>query len=297
MEVVDGFDVAPPFQVVEPPDQRLPFVFNSPHSGRLYPKAFLAASRLDETAIRRSEDTYVDELFRPAVALGAPLLHAHFPRSWLDVNREPYELDPAMFAGKLPAYANIRSIRVAGGLGTIARIVSDSEEIYAAPLAVDDALNRIDLVYAPYHQTLRRLLARTHVRFGFAVLIDCHSMPSTVRGGHPRGRPDFVVGDRYGASCAPGLTETAIAALTDLGYSVSRNKPYAGGFITEHYGRPARRLHALQIEVNRALYLNETTLAKSSGFSRLMLDLGSFVGTLARRSDLDLAAAPREAAE
>ncbi len=238
MPVPSHSAAAPLFEVVAPARQSLPLVFNSPHSGNAYPAAFLAASRLDERAIRRSEDSYVDELFAPVVEFGAPLLKANFPRAWLDVNREPYELDPKMFDGSLPTYANVRSIRVAGGLGTIARIVSESEEIYAEPLHVEEGLARIDTVYKPYHQTLRDLMVATHGMFGFAVLIDCHSMPSSVRGGAGRLRPDIVLGDRYGTSCAGELTDVVAHSLTRLGYSVSRNKPYAGGFITEHYGQP-----------------------------------------------------------
>lgn len=279
---MSDFDPADAFEVIEPSDQRVPFVFNSPHSGRRYPASFLAASRLDQQSIRRSEDSFVDELFLPAVEAGAPLLRAHFPRAWLDVNREPYELDPKMFSGELPAYANVRSVRVVGGLGTIARVVSESEEIYARPLSVDEVLGRIEAVYMPYHRTLRQLLARTHVSFGCAVLVDCHSMPSTVRGSLLRGRPDFVLGDRHGASCSALLVDAADALLTRRGYDVSRNKPYAGGFITEHYGRPGKGLHALQIEVNRALYLDERSLQKASGFERLRRDIAALISELTR---------------
>ena len=196
-------------------------------------------------------------------------MRANFPRAWLDVNREPYELDPKMFSGVLPPYANVRSVRVAGGLGTIARIVAESEEIYDRPLNVEECLARIDLVYKPYHQTLHHLMAATHAAFGVAVLIDCHSMPSTVRGGTGRLRPDFVVGDRYGASCSSELTDAAVHILSRLGYSVSRNKPYAGGYITEHYGRPSAGFHALQIEVKRCLYMDEQTLARTAGFDQI----------------------------
>jgi N-formylglutamate amidohydrolase len=277
----DGAGGVPPFEIVEPDARRIPFVYNSPHSGRRYSPDFLAASRLDARAIRRSEDTLVDELFMPVVGLGAPLLRANFPRAWLDVNREPYELDPRMFAGRLPSYANIRSLRVAGGLGTIARMVSETDEIYAGPLSVDEGLRRIETVYMPYHKALRRLLAETHGAFGHAVLIDCHSMPSSVRGGPARTRPDFVLGDRHGTSCAAELTDRAATTLGGLGYNVARNRPYAGGFITEHYGRPLRGLHALQIEVNRALYLDEATLEPTGGFAGLRADLGRLAEALA----------------
>lgn len=290
------FDPATAFEIVAPLRQGVPFLFNSPHSGRCYPRSFLAASRLDASAIRRSEDTFVDELFLPAVKFGAPLLRAHFPRAWLDVNREPFELDPRMFSGELPPYANIKSARVTGGLGTIARVVAESEEIYARRLTVEEGLSRIEDYYVPYHGALGRLIAETDARFGYAVLIDCHSMPSTVRMANLRGRPDIVLGDRHGASCAPQLTATAEAILTRLGYDVSRNRPYAGGYITEYYGRPLAGVHALQIEVNRALYLNERTLEKTSGFGRLVADLEQFVRLLTEAAEGWLSA-PAEAAE
>jgi N-formylglutamate amidohydrolase len=282
MQTPNAADGNPPFEIAAPSDQLMPVVFNSPHSGRCYAREFLASSCLDERAIRRSEDTYVDELFLPAVDRGAPLIKANFPRAWLDVNREPYELDPKMFAGSLPTFANVRSVRVAGGLGTIARIVSESEEIYAGPLTVEEALARIENVYKPYHRALRGLVARTHVDFGFAVLLDCHSMPSAVRGGPSRLRPDIVLGDRYGASCSAELTDAVAQILSRLGYSVSRNKPYAGGFITEHYGQPGKGLHAMQIEINRCLYMDERTMQQTAGFQRLRGDLIRFVEELAR---------------
>jgi N-formylglutamate amidohydrolase len=280
MKVVSDFESQAPFDVAAPAEQTIPFVFNSPHSGSAYPERFLAASRLDQRRIRLSEDTHVDRLFEQAVELGAPLLRAHFPRAYLDVNREPYELDPKMFAGRLPSYANIRSIRVAGGLGTIARVVAEAEEIYDGPISIEEALGRIEAIYKPYHAVLRRLLAQTHVRFGGAVLVDCHSMPSTVRGQDPRSRSDFVLGDRYGTSATRTLVEHAADVLTGLGYSVAVNKPYAGGFITEHYGRPAKGLHAIQVEINRALYMDERTLERHAGFEPLKSDLCRFIEDL-----------------
>lgn len=292
----NDFSGKPPFEVVAPASQTVPLILNSPHSGACYPRAFLAASRLDERSIRRSEDSFVDTLFLPAVDLGAPLLRANFPRAWLDVNREPYELDPKMFDGSLPPFANIRSVRVAGGLGTIARIVSESEEIYAAPLEVAEGLARIERVYKPYHEALQALVDATHSAFGQALLIDCHSMPSTVRGGQGRLRPDIVVGDRYGASCSSEISDAAGHILSRLGYSISRNKPYAGGFITEHYGKPGLGFHTLQIEINRCLYMDERTLQPTAGFSRLTADLGVFVAELAALFN-DGLLAPADAAE
>ncbi|HEV2897621.1 MAG TPA: N-formylglutamate amidohydrolase [Pseudaminobacter sp.] len=280
MTAADDFSARAPFDIRIAAEQRVPFVFNSPHSGSHYPDRFLAMIRLDRNAIRRSEDCYVDELFGSAVALGAPMLAANFPRAYLDVNREPWELDPRMFFEPVPPFANIRSARVAGGLGTVPKLVGEGLDIYAGRLPLNEAVARIEAVYKPYHDALKQLLTRTHTRFGYGVLIDCHSMPASVRVGDAGMRPDFIVGDRFGASAAPGLTETAIGLLTSMGYTVAHNKPYAGGFITEHYGRPARRLHALQIEVNRGLYMNERTLQKSSGFDALADDLARFCADL-----------------
>ncbi|TIQ38610.1 MAG: N-formylglutamate amidohydrolase [Mesorhizobium sp.] len=281
----EDFSVVPPFEIRSGAEQRVPFLFNSPHSGRHYPERFLAMARLDRNAIRRSEDCYVDELFGGAVALGAPMLAANFPRAYLDVNREPWELDPRMFAEPVPSFCNIRSARVAGGLGTVPKLVGEGLDIYPGRLPLAEAVGRIEAVYKPYHETLKRLLTRTHARFGYAVLIDCHSMPASIRVGDNGARPDFIIGDRFGISASAALTETAIGLLTGMGYAVAHNKPYAGGFITEHYGRPARHLHALQIEVNRGLYMNERTFQKSAGFDKLADDLTRFSAELMSMPD------------
>jgi N-formylglutamate amidohydrolase len=278
-------DFQQPFEVLEPRKQTLPFVLNSPHSGRVYPPRFLASSDLDPLTLRRSEDSFVDEIFAGAVELGAPLLRAHFPRAYLDVNREPYELDPAMFADPLPPHVNTRSIRVAGGLGTIARVVSEATEIYHTPLPYSEAEARIRDIYMPFHETLRGLLEKTHRQFGEAVLLDCHSMPS-IGGAYEddidANRPDIVLGDRYGTACAPELVEAAERILRSMGYRVTRNNPYAGGFNTEHYGAPAQGLHALQIEINRTLYMDEQKVQRRSGITRLSKDMTRFVRKLGR---------------
>src|SRR5690348_3580237 len=266
-------ELDPPFEVLEPVECRGPVVFNSPHSGRVYPRTFLSAAKLDLATLRRSEDSFVDELIAGVVSRGHPLMRAHFPRCYIDVNREPYELDPRMFDGRLPSFANTRSMRVAGGLGTVARVVGDAQEIYDQRIPVDDALGRIEGLYKPYHRALRRLVTRVHRDFGTAVLVDCHSMPSAAGPKDERPRADVVIGDRYGTSCAPAVSETIEATLHALGYSVSRNKPYAGGFITEHYGNPTVGLHAIQIEINRGLYMDERAFTRSSGFEALAADL------------------------
>jgi N-formylglutamate amidohydrolase len=278
-EIHAEFD--PPFEIIEPAELRGPALFNSPHSGRVYPRAFLTASRLDLTALRRSEDTFVDELIGGVVGRGHPLMRANFPRCYVDVNREPYELDPRMFDGRLPSFANTRSMRVAGGLGTVARVVGDAQEIYHQRIPVDDALRRIDGLYKPYHRALRRLFTRVHRQFGAAVLVDCHSMPSTTGPKDDRPRADVVLGDRYGTSCVGIVSETIEATLRKRGYAVSRNKPYAGGFITEHYGNPAAGLHAIQLEINRGLYMDERRYERSESFPRLVADFEMVADRLA----------------
>lgn len=280
MPAADDFADGPAFQIHAAAEQRVPFVFNSPHSGSIYPDRFLAQSRLDSHAIRRSEDCYVDELFAGAVSLGAPMLVANFPRAYLDVNREPWELDPRMYSQPLPSFANVRSARVAGGLGTIPRLVGEGAEIYATKLPFSEAVSRIECYYKPYHDTLKGLVGATHAAFGYAVLVDCHSMPASIRMSDGGGRPDFIIGDRFGVSASRALTEAAIEILARMGYVVAHNKPYAGGFITEHYGRPARGLHAIQIEINRGLYMDEKSLRKSSGFEELATDLTRFAADL-----------------
>jgi N-formylglutamate deformylase len=199
----------------------------------------------------------------------------------VDVNREPYELDPRMFDGRLPSFANTRSMRVAGGLGTVARVVGDAQEIYDRRLPVDDALRRIETLYKPYHRALRRLFTRVHRDFGAAVLIDCHSMPSTAGAKDERPRADIVLGDRYGTSCVAIVSDAIEATLRTLGYTVSRNKPYAGGFITEHYGNPAAGLHAIQVELNRSLYMDEKRYVRSPAFARVAADFETLADRLA----------------
>jgi N-formylglutamate amidohydrolase len=281
VRVVDDFSQIAPFDVVEPDVDGtappLPLLVASPHSGDCYPADFLAASRLDRRRIRRSEDAFVDRLFAAAPSCGAALLKANFPRAFLDVNREPYELDPRMFVGRLPAHANIRSLRVSGGLGTIARVVAENEEIYAGPIPVEAALDRIATFYFPYHDALAARLERLRRARGFAVLLDCHSMPSGIRFIDTPRRVDIVVGDRYGASADPGLVEAAMTLFETLGFAVLRNKPYAGGYITEHYGRPTTGIHAIQIEINRGLYMDEARHLPLPSFDAVAGRLAAFL--------------------
>jgi N-formylglutamate amidohydrolase len=275
---------APSHSVLRPKEQTIPVVFASPHSGDAYPEAFLAASRLDRLALRRSEDAFVDQLYAGVTAFGAPLLRAHFPRVYIDPNREPFEFDPGMFDGDLPAIVNRSSPRIAAGLGTIARVVASGEEVYAEKLSIAEALARVEQHYFPYHHTLQQLLDETYRRFGCYLLIDCHSMPSV--GGPMDADPgsrrvDFVLGDCYGTSCAPAVTNRVDRVLAALGYSVTRNIPYAGGYTTRHYGRPRERRHALQIEVNRALYMDEMRIQPHDGMPTLIAHLKDLFAALA----------------
>lgn len=273
-------------QVIEirlPPVQTLALVLSSPHSGRDYPADFVAGSQLSPHLLRGSEDCFVDELFADGPSLGAPLLRALFPRAYVDPNREPYELDPAMFSERLPSYVNTASPRVAAGLGTVPRVVASGAVIQRDKLDFADAAARIECCYKPYHAALARLLRETHRRFGHCLLLDCHSMPSV---GGPtdkdpgRNRVDFVIGDRHGASCARPVADAVEATLRDLGYTVRRNLPYAGGFVTRHYGRPNERCHALQIEINRALYMDEARLQRTDYFATLASHMRQLVAVL-----------------
>jgi N-formylglutamate amidohydrolase len=280
MPPFDG-ELSPPFEIVEPQIWRAPIIFNSPHSGSVYPEAFLSASRIDLPALRRSEDSFMDELIVSLSDRGFPTVRVNFPRSYVDVNREPFELDPRMFSGRLPSFANTRSMRVAGGLGTIPRVVGDGQEIYRERISVDEALARIETLYKPYHRALRRLINKAHQAFGAVVVVDCHSMPSVgVSRDEPR-RPDVVIGDRYGTSCAPLLADTVEDTMSRLGYSVGRNKPYAGGFITEHYGNPASGLHTVQLELNRAVYMDERRRSRGARFAQVTSDFLTLAETLA----------------
>ncbi|HRO01383.1 N-formylglutamate amidohydrolase [Nitrobacter sp.] len=280
MSQFDG-DQPPPFEIAEPATWRSPIIFNSPHSGSIYPEQFLSASRIDLAGLRRSEDSFMDELIGGLTDAGFPVVRVNFPRSYVDVNREPYELDPRMFTGRLPSFANTRSMRVAGGLGTIPRVVGDGEEIYRERLSVEDALGRIEQLYKPYHRALRRLIYKAHQMFGTVILVDCHSMPSTgIAPEEPR-RSDIVIGDRYETSCAPQIPNIIDDLLRSLGYSVTRNKPYAGGFITEHYGNPASGLHAVQLELNRAVYMDERRRERGPRFNQVATDFLTLANALA----------------
>ena len=296
---------SPAFEVLSPEVITTPLVFNSPHSGCIYPEEFIASSRLDAHRLRFSEDCFVDRIFDQVPEFGAPLLKAHFPRAYVDLNREPYELDPSMFREPLPSFVNTTSLRVAGGLGTIARIVRENEEIYRDLLTFNQVKSRIASLYYPYHARLGELIKSSYARFGTSLLIDCHSMPSNRpcfssfgrlgKFGN-KNRPDFVLGDRFGHTCPSHITEFLEQNLARLGYSVVRNKPYAGGYITQKYGMGNTNQHCIQIEINRSLYMDEERLELDEGFEKLKADLMTVMTRLAGLT-ISLLSAPRWAAE
>ncbi len=270
--------------VAAPIDTKSPILFASPHSGRRYPADLLRMSQLDRHTLRQSEDGYVDLLFDSAPRLGAPLLRALFPRAYVDVNRSRDELDQRMFADPLPPTADTRSNRVRAGLGVIPRIVADGHDIYPQKLKYFEAARRLSSCYDPYHAALQRLITTAQGRFGCAAVIDCHSMPSAGAAPFREGERsiDIVLGDRFGASCTPVLTAVAENTLQQLGYNVVRNAPYAGGYVAAAYGRPADGIHVLQIEINRALYLDQVRLARTARFEKLRDDLQILITELLR---------------
>lgn len=303
MESPPAVQPTPPIEVLRPLAQSLPVVLASPHSGAHYAPDFLSLTHLDVAVLRRSEDAFVDALFTRAVRHGVPMVRALFPRSFVDANREPYEVDAAMFDGPLPGHVNTRSPRVAAGLGTVPRVAFDGQTIYRRKLPVAELERRVAWYYRPYHTALERLVTETRDRFGHCVLIDCHSMPSTSPGGvhSAAARVDFVLGDNHGAACAPALTHLVERWLHHHGYRVVRNQPYAGGFTTQHYGVPGDGVHVLQIETNRALYMDEAGLKPHVGFEPLARRLAELVEDVGRttlgHSAFPAWTAPRNAAE
>jgi N-formylglutamate amidohydrolase len=241
-------------------------------------------------SLRRSEDSFVHEIFGCAPDMGAPLLHALFPRAFVDPNREPYELDPAVFKDRLPPYANTSSPRVVAGLGTIARVVANGANIYRGKLSLEEGLERIRSYYWPYHEALRSLVESTKEQFGYCILIDCHSMPSNNRPTRVRDakRTAFVLGDCHGTTCAPIVTQTVEQVLTRKDYKVVRNAPYAGGFVTRHYGKPQAQVHGLQIEINRHIYMDESRIERRPALKTLAEDMRDVVAALGGLDPADL---------
>ena len=257
-----------------------PLIFASPHSGRHYPQSFINQARLDSQSLRRSEDAFIDELYEKCVEFGIPFLKATYPRSFLDLNREPFELDQNMFQDELPSYVNNKSARAIAGLGTVARIVAKGVNIYKSKLRFEEAFDRINHIYLPYHQTLNSLITQCKTEFGVCLLIDCHSMPSSeAKTGLSFVDPssDIILGDRFGTSCDTWISDFVHRSLEECGFIVTRNRPYAGGYTTEHYGHPVDNTHAIQIELNRACYMNEKTIEKSDRFLETQEKLNCFI--------------------
>jgi len=274
-------ELTPPVELLAPLAPRVPVLFTSAHSGQIYPTDFVAASRLDPAGLRRSEDSFVDELFDIAPRVGAPLLRARFPRAFCDPNREKWELDPTMFAESLPHWVNTKSPRVGAGLGTVARVVASGEMIYRTKLSFPEVQNRIEHCWQSFHDALAAEIAAIRARFGIALLIDCHSMP---RSSQSRAdRADIVIGDAHGTACAAELVRVAEERLQSLGFRTRRNDPYAGGYITRHYGRPREGVHAMQLEICRSLYMNESNFTRASDFEDVRGRLGQFATDIVRQ--------------
>lgn len=271
----------PPYVLSEPEEPISAAVFSSPHSGRVYPESLVTRSRLDSRTLRASEDAYVDRLFAAAPIWGAPLIAATAPRAYVDLNRGPEELDPAVVRGVRATGLNPR---VAAGLGVIPRIVAEGRPIYSGKISLDEARTRIAASHTPYHQKLEELMAGASARNGYAVLFDCHSMPSDALRAAPRvrgGRAEIVLGDRFGASAGRSYMQAAVAAFEDAGFAVACNTPFAGGHITQRYGRPSQNWHAIQIEIDRSLYLDQRTVTLGPGFDALVATLEKVIPVLA----------------
>ncbi len=269
------------YDVIKPARDLSCVVFASPHSGRDYPWTFLRTSVLDEHAIRSSEDAFVDQLFECAPQFGAAFIKAGAPRAFVDLNRAKDELDPALIEGVRRRGHNPR---IASGLGVIPRVVANGRAIYRGKLSAEEARRRIETYWQPYHAKLQSLLDDAHRRHGQAVLIDCHSMPHEAMDGVVRTgatRPDIVLGDRFGAAASGDVVDRVEAAFASAGFVVTRNTPFAGAYITQAYGRPGRAQHAVQVEVDRSLYMNETLIRPNGDFERVRDALREVVAEIA----------------
>lgn len=252
-----------PGHVVDrPPHWLAPYVFASPHSGREYPERFMAGAVVDLAALRRSEDAYVDLLLPSAARLGVPILSARFPRAFVDVNRAATEMDVGMFTAPPLDGSEVPTNRVLAGFGVIPRLAAEGRAIYARKLSAEEARARLRWCHTPYHEALRALLAECHARFGMAVLVDWHSMPSSSVAGGGR-LADIVLGDRYGAAADSAIVDIWARAFASRGLVVSRNTPYAGGHVAALHGDPLSGVHVLQVEINRALYLDEARVSRA----------------------------------
>lgn len=265
----------PAFRIVSPETWRSGVIFASPHSGQSYPDSLCERSALSASQLRRNEDMFVDQLFSAVPGLGAPLLCATFPRCFVDVNRAPGELPKRWAQRKAP---KPETVRAKAGLGVIPTHIGERLPIYKDAISRDDAHARLHFLYEPYHTALAELLEESNARFGQALLIDCHSMPGFSAMGSRR--PDIVLGDRFGRSCQPETLNRVRRLFQDHGYSVAVNYPYAGGYVTDHYGRPDAGSEALQIEINRDLYLNPVTFSPKPGYRRLHKTLSAIAQTI-----------------
>lgn len=278
------------FWLSRPLRQAGPLIFASPHSGREYRPDFLAQAALDRKAIRSSEDAFVDRLFDMVPSMGAPLLTARLPRAFLDLNRAADELDHGVIEGIQRVPYNPR---IASGLGVIPRVVAGGRAIYRGKLSLAEAETRIARFWRPYHQALSALIEETRADFGSAVLIDCHSMPHEAIEAHTRPgqlRPEVVLGDRYGVAAGREVVERIEAAFAGAGLRVVRNAPFAGAYVAQAYGRPTRGVHVVQVEIDRALYMDEARIEPSAGFAAFRTVLAGVVAELLRPSGLALAA-------
>ena len=267
----------PPVSVLEPAVLSSAAVFSSPHSGRRYPDSFIQRSRLDAVSLRASEDAFVDDLFKTAPLFGAPLVAAEFPRAFVDVNRADDELDPALIDA--PAI-RARTLRVSAGLGVVPRVVSEGRTIYNGKLTMTEVQARITACHRPYHTAILEALHRAKEAFGVGLLIDCHSMPSEI--GRPRTRrAEIVIGDCYGVSCGADISDTVVGLFSRAGFRVARNAPFAGGYLTHRYGRPRRGYHAIQIEIDRSLYLDEARVEPLAGYDDFARALQPVIAGLA----------------
>lgn len=252
-----------------------------PHSGSALPDSFGAAQPPD--ILRQAEDSYVDELFAGVLAHGASLIAADFPRAFIDVNRAPDDIDPSLLDGPWPGALN-PTIRSERGIGLIRRLIGPGQPVYDRLLPVAEVQVRIDDHYRPYHEHLEQTLAALKRRFGAVYHVNCHSMKSVGNATTPDGpaqRVDIVVGDLHGTSCAPGFTALVVEVFASRGYSVAVNDPYAGAHILERHGNPSAGTHSLQVEINRALYMDEQTQERHDGFEKLRMDLESVAADIA----------------
>lgn len=270
---MDMDDDRPPYRLTLPVRRTTSVIFASPHSGRDYPDAFLRRSILDARMIRSSEDAFMDQLLEPVPGLGAPLLAATVPRAYVDLNRAAEELDPALIEGARPVPHNPR---VVSGLGVIPRVVAGGRAIRSGKMSLAEAEARIEQAWRPYHARLSALMDESVAAFGEAILIDMHSMPhEAVEGGGNRGpRPQIVLGDRFGATAAPDILTQIEGAFAVEGLTVSRNTPFAGAYVVQAHGRPSRGRHAVQIEIDRALYMDEALIQPHEGYAEFAALMG-----------------------